>query len=152
MQTLLLILFLLSISSAQAQIGWTLDQCRKHWGPPSDVEHDHLTTIYIFGSASKIEKRVILDQQGKVQDVLYLTHFEDNDDETLDPEIAALLAIEEGIAWETDPDQSLTSRHHYWIGKKDGVILFHARYFTGHDKEATRWAESLHVLPIDSPF
>ena len=140
------------------QIGWTLDQCRKHWGRERSIEHGYLdeshtttSTTYTFGSDSdsNIKKEVTFDQQGKVNDVLYFTHFVDDQEGLL--KIPALLAREERVTWEIDPDQTHTSRHEYWIGKKDGVVVFHARYFTGHDEEG-RWAESLHVLPIESPL
>jgi hypothetical protein len=139
-------------ANSKAQIGWTLNQCRKHWGRESSIEHHYLdeshttsSTIYVFGFGSQIEKEVTFDQQGKVNDVYYSDWFAD--EELL--KIPALLAREEGVTWETDPDKSVTSRHHYWIGKKDGVVVFHARYFTGHDREGTRWGESLHILPIE---
>jgi hypothetical protein len=85
---------LVSANYAHAQIGWTLDQCWKHWGLESSVEHPYLdeshttTSIdYIFGSDSKIEKQVSFDQQRKVNDVWYFTRFEDNNyDENIDAE------------------------------------------------------------------
>jgi hypothetical protein len=154
MKILLLVLTVASFSLANthAQIGWTLDQCRKHWGRESSIEHYYLdeshtttSTTYVFGS--KIRKEVTLDQQGKVNDASYLEY---EDDGLLN--IPALLAREEGVAWEIDPDMDRTSRHEYWIGKKDGVVVFHARYYYGHNKEGTRWSQYLQVLPIESPL
>jgi hypothetical protein len=69
MKKMLLILMVLA-SAANAQIGWTLDQCRKHWGRESISHLDGVNTIYKFGS--KIEKNVIFDEGGKVKDVYYL--------------------------------------------------------------------------------
>jgi hypothetical protein len=39
-----------------------------------------------------------------------------------------------------------------WIGKKDGVVVFHARYFTGHDREGTRWAEHYTYSRLEAPW
>ncbi len=108
-----------SFGNAHAQIGWTLDQCRKHWGR-ENTSHPHGKTEYKFGS--KIEKIVTFDQQGKVNDVLYLANWNML-------KIPILLAMEEGITWEIDPDIERTSRYEFWIGKKDGVIILYARYF-----------------------
>jgi hypothetical protein len=65
-----------------------------------------------------------------------------------------LLEKEEGVSWEIDPDmEDNSSRHKFWIGKKDGAAVFHARYFLGkRDANGDKWGESLQVLPIESPL
>jgi hypothetical protein len=153
MKKLLLILTVASLSfaNAHAQIGWTLDQCRKHWGRESIATY-HLEslndTTYSFGSKDfGIHKDVTLDSQGKVNNVCYSSNGGDSQGARSGLlKIPRLLAREEGIIWERDPDESYTSRHEYFIGKKDGVAVFHARYFSG------KTGESLHVLPIESPL
>jgi hypothetical protein len=149
MKKMLLILMALAswamADDAHAQIGWTLDQCRKHWGRESSIEHTTTSTTYIFDS--KIRKEVTFDQQGKVNSVWYSSHGGDSGGARSSLlKVPALLAREEGVTWERDPEESYTSRHEYWIGKKDGVTVFHARYFSG------KTGESLHVLPIESPL
>jgi hypothetical protein len=144
----------LAAANAKAQIGWTLDQCRKHWGRESSVEHPYLdeshtttSTTYIFDS--KIRKEVSFDQQGKVNDVFYIGPSEGAGF----LKIAKLLEREEGVIWLIDPDQGQSYRHAYWIGYKDGIAVFHARYFFGkRDVNGDKWGESLHVLPIESPL
>jgi hypothetical protein len=172
MQALLWILFLLLTCTARAQIGWTFDQCREHWGPQTGIEHpyldDSLTTTgtsYIFGSldsGSKIQKEVALDATGKVNDVYYIGPSEGAGF----LKIAQLLEKEQGVNWLADPDAGHRFdpgerqtpgqqgyRHAYWIGYKDGIAVFHARYYFGkRDVNALTWGESLHVLPIDRPF
>jgi hypothetical protein len=115
--------------------------------PYLDESRTTTATTYIFGSGSKIEKVVTLDQRGKVNDVSY---FESEDDLL---NIPPLLAMEEGIIWEidTDENEAHTSRNKFWIGKKDGVVVFHAHYFLGHNNEG-KWHESLEVLPIERSF
>jgi hypothetical protein len=140
MKTTLLTLMIasLSLANAHSQIGWTLEQCRKHWGR----EISSPFTTYSFGSEDVgIYKEVTLDSQGKVNDVMYTSNGGgryDNKPSLLD--IPGLLAIETGIIWEKDPDSRCL------LGKKDGVIVFHARYFSG------KTGESLHVAPIETPF
>ena len=56
-----------------------------------------------------------LDRKGKVNDVYYSDW--DADEELL--KIPALLAREEGVTWETDPDQFVTPRHHY-LDRQEG--------------------------------
>jgi hypothetical protein len=135
MKRLLLILMVLA-GAAHAQIGWTIEQCRKHWGRENNSYLYETNTVYRFGS--KIEKEVIFDEGGKVKDVTY---------SVLGGwgvlKVPALLAREEGVTWERDPDRD-NWRAQYWIGKKDGVVLFHARYYNG------KTGESLHVTPIES--
>jgi hypothetical protein len=145
-KTRVLILMVLA-GNAHAQIGWTLDQCRKHWGRESSIERTTTSTTCIF--VSKIEKEVTLDQQGKVNDISY---FEQEEEDGL-LKIPVLLAMEEGVIWETDTDENEahTSRNKFWLGKKDGVVVFHARYFLGHNEEG-KWHESLEVLPIERSF
>ena len=143
--------------NAHAQIGWTLEQCRKHWGRETiTIYHGETltgepltTTTYGFDSGSKIEKEVTLDATGKVNDVFYIAAA----DGAGLLKIAKLLEREEGVIWLIDPDESQTYRHAYWIGFKDGVAVFHARYFFGkRDVNGDKWGESLHVLPIESPL
>jgi hypothetical protein len=162
MKTMLLILMAMA-SVANAQIGWTLDQCRKHWGLESSIEHPYLDeshtttfTAYIFGSASKIEKQVTFDQQRKVDDVWYYTRFEDNNyDEILMPKITALLARQKGVVWEVHPPLPPAGNRMNYIGKKNGVVVLHARYLISHkigqneDGSEDRQNESLHVF-LDS--
>jgi hypothetical protein len=177
MKKILLMLMALGMASfmannAFAQIGWTLDQCRKHWGPQTGIDHpyldDSLTTTgtsYIFGSfdsGSKIQKEVALDATGKVNDVFYFGPSEG-------PgflKIAQLLENEPGVKWlavrgedrpfdlgegQTPGEQGY--RHALWIGYKDSIAVFHARYYFGkRDVNAQTWGESLRVLPIDRPF
>jgi hypothetical protein len=137
MKKVLLILMVLA-GVANAQIGWTLDQCRKHWG------HETSNTFIAYGFGSKdtgIYKEVTLDSQFKVNNVMYTSNGGGryNDKPSL-LDIPALLAIEAGIIWEKDPDSVIL------LGKQDGNVVFHARYFSG------KYGESLHVLPIDSPL
>ena len=170
--TLLTMATLAMADDAHAQIGWTLEQCRKHWGPQTGIEHpyldDSLTTTgtsYIFGSldsGSKIQKEVALDATGKVNDVYYIGPSEG-------PgflKIAQLLENEPGVKWLAVRDEDRPFdlgqggtpgeqgyRHALWIGYKDGIAVFHARYYFGkRDVNAQTWGESLHVLPIDMPF
>jgi hypothetical protein len=142
MRTTLLLLLVLA-NTAYAQIGWTLDQCRKHWGQEQRIFHPNngASTEYTFGS--KIEKLVTLDQQGKVNELFYS---EDEKDGLLN--IPELLAMQKAVIWEIDTEigYGKGASHQYWLGKKDGVVLFHACYFAG------KIGESLHVLPIDSPL
>jgi hypothetical protein len=169
MKKMLLMLMALA-SVAHAQIGWTLDQCRKHWGRESSIEHPYLDdsltttgTTYVFGfldSGSKIQKQVALDAAGKVNDIYYIGPSKGAGF----LKIAKLLEKEEGVIWLVDPDEGhfyLTPRgrmdglhrHAYWIGYKNGVAIFHARYYFGkRDINAETWGESLHILPIESPF
>jgi hypothetical protein len=59
-------------SVAHAQIGWTLDQCRKHWGRESPGTF----TTYSFGPkdlVTGIQIDVTLDSQDKVNEVWYLS-------------------------------------------------------------------------------
>jgi hypothetical protein len=157
MKRILLILMVLAsvamAGDAHAQIGWTLDQCRKHWGQESSIKHSD-TTAYIFGSDSKIEKQVTFDQQRKVNDVWYFTRFEDNNyDEIIMPKISALLAREKGVVWEAHPPLAPAGNRMDYIGKKDGLVVFRARYRISHkigeneDGSEDREAESLHVSP-----
>ena len=140
------------VNNAFAQIGWTLEQCRKHWGMERIREIDGTYTFgygFALRSGSLFEKRVVFDRQGKVTDVTYFSNGNNTEGDGRPPvlDIPALLAIEKGVTWGPDPDQEgTTSRHEYFLGKKDGVALFHARYFSG------KVGESLHVLPIDKPF
>jgi hypothetical protein len=144
MKKMLLTLMILA-SAANAQIGWTLDQCRKHWGRESISTH-HLEslndTTYGFGSEDAgIYKEVTLDPQGKVNDLMYTSNGGgryDNKPSLLD--IPGLLATQTGIIWGKDPGSRIL------LGKKDGVVVFQARYFSG------KHGESLHVVPIETPF
>jgi hypothetical protein len=159
--------------TGNAQIGWTLEQCRKQWGMETSIEHPYLDesqtttgTTYVFDSGSTIEKWVALDPQGKVNDLYYIGP-------SKGPgflKIAQLLAKERGVNWTSDPDPDndeeqhvldpagptpgeLGYRHAYWIGYRNGIAVFHARYYFGkRDVNAQTWGESLHVLPIESPF
>jgi hypothetical protein len=170
MKKMLLILMVLAsvamAGDAHAQIGWMLDQCRKHWGRETSIEHwrvDESQTItepaYIFGSDSKLEKEVTLDPQGKVKEVYYIGP-------SKGPgflKIAQLLAKEEGVNWAPDLDYEenrvfdpagptpgeLGYRHGYWIGYKNDVAVFQARYYFGkRDVDAKTWGESLHITTI----
>jgi hypothetical protein len=144
MKTMLLILMVLA-SAANAQIGWTLDQCRKHWGWES-ISTYHLEslndTTYGFGSEDAgIYKEVTLDPQGKVNDVMYTSNGGGRyDDKPSLLDIPGLLAIQAGIIWRKDPDSRCL------LGKKDGVVVFHADYFSGNT------GESLHIAPIETPL
>jgi hypothetical protein len=134
---------LASANYAHAQIGWTLDQRRKHWRRESSTEHTTTSTTYIFDS--KIRKQVTLDQRGKVNDVFYIGPSEGA--EFL--KVAKLLEREEGVIWLIDPDRDQSYRHAYWIGYKDGVAVFHAHYFFGkRDVNGDTWGESLDVLRL----
>jgi hypothetical protein len=136
---LLLILMVLD-SVAHAQFGWTLDQCRKHWGK----EIPSTFATYSFGPkdlVTGIQIEVTLDAQYKANEVWYSSSGGgryDNKPSLLD--IPGLLATEAGIVWEKDPDRP----NGCFLGKKDGVVVFHARYFSG------KTGESLHVAPIES--
>src|SRR5690349_14793685 len=75
MKMLLTLMVLASLVNAKAQIGWTLDQCRKHWGRETIATY-HMgslnDTTYSFGSEDYgIHKDVTFDSQGKVNDVWY---------------------------------------------------------------------------------
>jgi hypothetical protein len=135
---------------AHAQIGWTLDQCRKHWGRESIFHPKNGDpTEYTFGP--KIKKQVTLDSGRKVNDIFYAVNYDDgelNNYDTGELNIPALLAAQEGVHWERDTDMGggEGSSHLYFLGKKGGVVVFHARYFAG------RTGESLEVLPIESPL
>ena len=155
--------------NAHVQIGWTLDQCRKHWGRENRIESwwvDELQTTtepaYIFGSGSNLEKEVNLDSQGKVKDIFYVGP-------SKGAGFLKIAKLVKGIIWLADPEGpddghsfdpldrqtpgQLGYRHAYWIGYKDGVAVFHARYYFGkRDVNAETWGESLHVLPIGTPF
>jgi hypothetical protein len=145
---------MLAAGDAEAQIGWTLDQCRKHWGRESSVEHwfvdESQTTTepaYFVDSGSDLEKEVTLDPQGKVKDIFYVGPSKG----------AGFLKITElvkGVIWRADSDQGhpfqLGDRHFYWIGYKDGVAMFRARYFFGkRDVNGETWGESIEVWPIE---
>jgi hypothetical protein len=136
--------------AAHAQIGWTLDQCRKHWGREGKDSVEVLDPggkTYEFGKEDGIRVDVALDGQDRVKDVFYMSPGNsvwNSLPSMLD--IPAILAIEKGVIWERDPDMGYTSRHEYFLGKKDEVAVFHARYFSG------KIGESLQVLPIDSPL
>jgi hypothetical protein len=143
MKTILTLMVLASV--AKAQIGWTLDQCRKHWGRESISTYflkSLNNTTYGFGSEDAgIYKEVALDPQGKVNNVMYTSNGGGRyDDKPSLLDIPGLLAIESGIIWGKEPGSRIL------LGKKDGVVVFHADYFSG------KYGESLHVLPIDSPF
>jgi hypothetical protein len=138
MKSMLLVLMALATlaGNAQAQLGWTLDQCRKHWGKEKHIgRYNNGNVYYEFGS--KVEKDVSFDVQGKVNDYMYLATWN-----VLN--IPMLLAKEEGITWEVDPDPNLKpnpySRGTFWVGKKDGVVVLYARYFiskVGEEFEVT---------------
>jgi hypothetical protein len=145
------------VVGAHAQIGWTLDQCRKHWGQESiTIYHGEAltgepltTTIYSFDSGSKIEKEVTFDAQGKVNDVFYIGATAADADWVPMLKIPKLLANQKGIIWRIDPDNPPTGRHAYWLGFKGDVVVFHARYFYGkRDVNGDTWGESLEVLSI----
>ena len=96
MKTILLTLIVMAMADdAHAQIGWTLAQCRKHWGKEHACRYEGL---YEFGS--KIKKRVAFDQQGKVND---LSYFIGNDTDGV-MDAPALLAKDKGVHWEIDTD------------------------------------------------
>jgi hypothetical protein len=128
--------------NAQAQIGWTLNQCRKHWGHESRDNGS-----YSFGSQhAGIQERVTLDAQGKVNDVTYTSNGGgrwDSKPSLLD--IPRLLATEVGVVWGKDPDPP-SGTGEYFLGKKDGAEVVHARYHAGN------LGDSLQVLPIGSLF
>jgi hypothetical protein len=163
MKNLLLLMLMVIASNAHAQIGWAIDQCRKHWGRESRIEHPYLDeshtttfTAYIFGADSKIEKQVTFDQRLKVDDVWYYTRFEDNNyDEILMPKIWALLARQKGIVWEAHPLLAPAGNRMRYTGKKNGVVLLRAYYEIGHkigqSIEDIKEAESLHIFLSDDP-
>jgi hypothetical protein len=160
----------LAAGSAHAQIGWTLDQCRKHWGRENRIEHwsvdESQTTTepaYIFGFGSNLEKEVTLDSQGKVKDIFYVGP-------SKGAGFLKIAKLLKGVVWRADPEDPEDPghsfdpldrqtpgeqgyRHAYWIGYKDGVAVFRARYYFGkRDVNALTWGESIEVTPIESGF
>jgi hypothetical protein len=56
MQRLFLVFLALGIGTAQAEIGWTYEQCVQHWGKPTDKivfnadDGPHPAAIFKYGS------------------------------------------------------------------------------------------------------
>jgi hypothetical protein len=58
--------------SAQARIGWSLDQCQNLWGPPAKVAYNNeLGTCYNFRINAKLFAQVYLLNDGAVHSIAY---------------------------------------------------------------------------------
>jgi hypothetical protein len=161
MQALLLILFLLFPFTAVSQIGWTLAQCRKHFGhelwmedagPAFGIKYHHYT----------LEENLERDAPAFSFDGLLLTVSFDSDGtvgkiwwrksgEWSDQEIQQLLKSSSAVSWRPDrrlgnwqifysdnDSEEQSQRPSHWVGVHNGVILFDAiREFSemggGHD-------------------
>jgi hypothetical protein len=139
-----MILFLLSISSAQAQIGWTIDQCRKHFGHELwidsggvtfGIKYRHYTPQENVGKrdapAFSYDGRLItvtFDSDGTVGKIIWK-----RSGDFSDREIAQLLKSASAVSWRAVPnsppsdcDSERRSATTQWVGEQHGVILFDA--------------------------
>jgi hypothetical protein len=146
MQTLLrLALFLFCLSTARAQMGWTLAQCRQHFGHELWMEDD--------GPAFGIKYHYYTREENLARDApafyfpgLLVTVTFDSDGtvgkiwwrkcgDFSDREINQLLKSSSGVSWSPAPDSPTSDwreveeekeRPTQWIGKHNGKIIFDA--------------------------
>jgi len=150
MRTLLAIFLLLS-ATAQAQIGWTLTQCRKHFGHELWMEDDGPAFGIKYRYHTR-EENLAHDYPAFYFDGILLTVTFDPDGTVgkiwwrksglfSDSEVKKLLKSSSAVTWralQTSPrdfrDDPYTPRS--WVGEQNGVILFDAKleFFLGsHD-------------------
>jgi hypothetical protein len=142
MQALLLILLLLSLSTARAKMGWTLEQCRKHFGHELWMEDDGPTFGIKYHYYTR-EENIARDAPAFYFPGLLLTVTFDSDGtvgkiwwrkcgEFSDREIKQLLKSSSAVSWSPAPDSPNNDwceqqRPTHWLGKQNGVILFDAQ-------------------------
>jgi hypothetical protein len=134
----------LGLSAYAGEMGWTLDQCRQHfgsecgvdgvtyrfhlgpWGPPVpqepySAEHYYRSVDHTFGNpATSRLVEFTLDPDGTVGKIVWMKAFNGFPE----AEVQQHLREASGVNWErTGPDENGFVS---WVGKQHGKIIFNA--------------------------
>jgi hypothetical protein len=116
--TLLLVAIAFFAKTAIAGLGWTLEECKQHWGEPTSTKTRPLGISEYTFFAKGFEIQADTDQQGKVGIVSYIK-----------PSIGIDLATQiiqqnaPKASWEIHP---LDSKSYFWVGFENGSAAYSA--------------------------